>query len=111
MSFRIVAPLVVHWLADRLNSWGAVDGILPWDPAQIAPRVLRLILIINVLTQRDPLHAVETWAAELPLSLWWGDAIEAGQFNDDALAWLLEQVVAHGPSPIATLGMRMQTVH
>ena len=105
--------LAVRLLADRVNWLSVVDTILPWDQdrSRIAPSVLLLMLVINVLTHRNPLYAVETWVATLPLELLWGDGIQASQFNDDALGRVLEDVADHGPQLLATLGMRMQGVH
>ena len=105
--------LAVRLLADRVNWLSVVDTLLPWDPARsrIAPSVLLLTLVINVLTHRNPLYGVEYWAKTLPLSLLWGDTIQASQFNDDALGRVLEDLADHGSKCLATLGMRMQTVH
>ena len=105
--------LAVRLLADRVNWLSVVDTLLPWDPirSKIAPSVLVLMLVINVLTHRNPLYGVETWAATLPLGLLWGDTIQASQFNDDALGRVLEDLADHGPKILAAVGMRMQTVH
>ncbi len=74
-------------LADRVNWLSVVDTLFPWDRARsrIAQSVLLLMLVINVLTHRNPLYGVESWAATLPLPLPWGENIPASQFNDDAL--------------------------
>lgn len=103
---RLSGPVTRDWLS-------VADTILPWDQdrSRIAPSVLLLMLVINVLTHRNPLYAVETWVATLPLDLLWGDGIQASQFNDDALGRVLEDVAVHGPQLLATLGMRMQGVH
>ncbi len=79
--------LAVRLLADRVNWLSVVDTLFPWDRARsrIAPSVLLLMLVINVLTHRNPLYGVESWAATLPLPLLWGENIQASQFNDDAL--------------------------
>ena len=47
------------------------------------------MLVMNVLTQHNPLYQVELWAESLPLPILWGDAITAHQFNDDALGCVL----------------------
>ena len=70
-----------------------------------------LTLVMNVLTQRNPLDSVDTWAAILPLALLWGDSIQASQFNDDALGRVLEDLANHGSKLLATLGLRFQGVH
>lgn len=103
----------VRLLADRVNWLSVVDGIIPWDQARsrIAPSVLLLMLVINVLSQRNPLYTVEAWAETLPLALLWGDTIQASQFNDDALGRILEDLADYGPQLLATLGARMQVVH
>ncbi len=105
--------LAVRLLADRVNWLSVVDTLLPWDRARsrIAPSVLLLMLVINVLTHRNPLYGVESWAATLPLPLLWGENIQASQFNDDALGRVLEDVADHGSQLLATLGMRMQGIH
>ena len=105
--------LAVRLLADRVNGLSVVDTLLPWDPARsrIAPSVLLLTLVINVLTHRNPLYGVEYWAKTLPLSLLWGDTIQASQFNDDALGRVLEDLADHESKCLATLGRRMQTVY
>ena len=66
--------LVVRWLADRVNWLAVVDDSVPWDRdrARIAPSVILLMLVINVLIQRNPLYQVEAWAQTLPLALLWG---------------------------------------
>lgn len=104
--------LAIRWLADRVNWPAVVDGLLPWDPqrAKIAPSVVLLTLIMNVLTQRNPLYRVEDWVATLPLPILWGDAVTASQFNDDALGRVLEDLADHGRVLLATLGARMQAV-
>lgn len=83
--------LAVWWLA-------VVDGLMPWDRARakIAPSVVLLTLVMNVLTQRNPFYRVEDWVATLPLPLLWGDTIKASQFNDDALGRVLEDLADHG---------------
>lgn len=104
--------LAVRWLADRLNGLAVVDGLLPWDRARsrIAPSVLLLTLIINVLTQRNPLYRVQDWVKTLPLELLWGPAVRAEQFNDDAFGRLLEELADHGRRLLGTLGPRMRVV-
>jgi len=104
--------LAVRWLADRVNWIAVVDGLLPWDAqrAKIAPSTVLLTLVMNVLTQRNPLYRVEDWVATLPLPMLWGDAIQASQFNDDALGRVLEDLADHGQALLATLGTRMQAV-
>ena len=69
------------------------------------------MLVINVLTHRNPLYGVQTWAATLPLGLLWGDGIQAYQFNDDALGRVLEDLAHHGPKVLAMVGLRVQSVH
>ncbi len=63
--------IAVRFLADRVNGWSVVDTLLPWDPARsrIAPSILLLMLVINVLCHRNPLYRVENWAATMPLPL------------------------------------------
>jgi hypothetical protein len=104
--------LVIRGLADRVNWLAVVDGLLPWDAqrAKIAPSVVLLTLIMNVLTQRNPLYRVEDWVATLPLPILWGDAVTAAQVNDDALGRVLEDLADHGRALLATLGARMQAV-
>ncbi len=103
----------VRLLADRVNWLSVVDAIIPWDRARsrIAPSVLLLMLVINVLSHRNPLYTVETWAETLPLALLWGETIQASQFNDDALGRTMEDLADYGPQLLATLGLRMQVVH
>lgn len=99
-------------LADRVNWLAVVDDILPWDPARarIAPSIVLLMLVMNVLTQHNPLYQVEYWAESLPLPILWGDTITAHQFNDDALGRVLEDLADHGRALLATLGPRMRAV-
>lgn len=54
------AALAVRLLADRVNWLAVVDAIIPWDPARprITPSVLLLMLVINVLSHRNPLYMV-----------------------------------------------------
>lgn len=105
--------VAVRVLADRVNWLSVVDGIIPWDSARarIAPSVLLLMLVSNVLSRRNPLYTVEAWAQTMPLALLWGETIEASQFNDDALGRTLEDLAEYGPQLLATLGVRMQVVH
>ncbi len=65
--------MAVRLLADRVNWLSVVDTLIPWDRARAASSVLVLMLIINVLTHRNPLDGVETWEATLPLGLLWGE--------------------------------------
>ncbi len=104
--------LATRVLADRANWLAVVDRILPWDPARarIAPSVILLMLVMNVLTQHNPLYQVELWAESLPLPILWGNAVTAHQFNDDALGRVLESLAEHGRSLLATLGPRMQAL-
>ena len=103
----------VRLLADRVNWLAVVDTIIPWDPARarIAPSVLLLMLVMNVLSHRNPLYRVEQWAQTLPLALLWGDTIQASQLNDDALGRTLEDLAEHGSQLLATIGLRMHVVH
>ena len=103
---------VTRILADRVNWLTVVDSVLPWDSARsrISPGMILLMLVINVLTQHNPLYPVEYWAQSLPLALLWGQGITAHQFNDDALGRVLEDLADHGRTLLATLGPRMQAV-
>ena len=65
------------------------------------------MLVINVITQPNPLYHVELWAESLPLPLLWGQGITAHQFNDDALGRVWEDLTDHGHALLATLGPRM----
>ena len=105
--------LATRTLADHVNWLAVVDQLLPWDSARarIAPSVVLLMLVINVLTQHNPLYHVELWAESLPLSILWGEGITAHQFNDDALGRVLEDLADHGRTLLATLGLRMRAVH
>ncbi len=111
-SPRSGTALAVRYLADRINWLSVVDTLLPWDPirARIAPSVVLLMLVINVLTYREPLYKLETWAESLPLGLLWGDAVVASQFNDDAFGRVLDDLADYGPQLLATVGTRMQAV-
>lgn len=104
--------LATRVLADRANWLAVVDRILPWDPARarIAPSVILLMLVMNVLTQHNPLYQVELWVESLPLPILWGNTVTAHQFNDDALGRVLESLAEHGRSLLATLGPRMQAL-
>ena len=104
--------LAMRVLADRVNWCAVVDGILPWDSARarIAPSVVLLTLLMNVLTQHNPLYHVELWAESLPLPILWGEGIVAHQFNDDALGRVLDDLARDGASLLATLGPRMRAV-
>ena len=104
--------LATRVLADRVNWLAVVDQLLPWDPARarMAPGVVLLMLVMNVLTQHNPLYQVELWADSLPLPILWGDTITAHQFNDDALGRVLEDLAEHGRTLLATLGPRMRAV-
>lgn len=104
--------LATRVLADRANWLAVVDQLLPWDPvrARIAPSVVLLMLVINVLTQQNPLYHVELWAESLPLPILWGEDITAHQFNDDALGRVLEDLADHGRALVATLGPRMRAL-
>lgn len=104
--------LAARVLADRVNWLSVVERLLPWDPARarIAPSVILLMLVMNVLTQHHPLYQVELWAESLPLPVLWGETITAHQFNDDALGRVLEAVAEHGRTLLATLGLRMRAV-
>lgn len=66
--------LVTRVLADRVNWLAVVDHMLPWDPARarIAPSIVLLMLVMNVLTQHNSLYQVELWAESLPLPILWG---------------------------------------
>ena len=61
--------LVTRILVDRVNWLAVVDQLLPWDRARsrISPGIVILTLVINVLTQHNPLYEVESWAQTLPL--------------------------------------------
>ena len=104
--------LATRTLADHVNWLAVVDQLLPWDSARarIAPSVVLLMLVINVLTQHNPLYHVELWAESLPLPILWGEGITAHQFNDDALGRVLEDLADHGRTLLATLGLRMRAV-
>ena len=104
--------LATRILADRVNWRAVVDQLLPWDPvrARIAPSIVLLTLIMNVLTPQNPLYPVELWAESLPLPILWGEGITAHQFNDDALGRVLEDLAEHGRALLATLGPRMRAV-
>lgn len=98
-SLRSGTALAVRYLADRINWLSVVDTLLPWDPirARIAPSVVLLMLVINVLTYREPLYKLETWSESLPLGLLWGDAVAASQFNDDTFGRVLDDLADYGP--------------
>ena len=109
---RSGTAVAVRYWADRLNWLAVVDTLMPWDPcrARIAPSAVLLMLVINVLTYRQPLYKLEEWAASLPLGLLWGEALDASQFNDDAFGRVLEDLADYGPQVLATVGARMQAL-
>lgn len=105
-------PLVIRLLADRINGGPVVDGLLPWDRdrTHVAPSVLLLTLLMNVLSQRTPLYHVEGWVRGLPLDLFWDADVTASVFKDDALGRVLEKLAGHGPAVVGTLGVRIQAL-
>jgi len=77
------STIAARCLADRVNGRSVMDTWLPWDQARsrIAPNILLLMLVINVLWHRNPLYRVENWAATMPLPLLWSDQIQDSQCN------------------------------
>jgi transposase len=92
---------VIGRIWDELGLTAVVDASVPQDPQQAMSTGLALkAMVLNVVTGRDPLYRLRSWAEELPLEVLLGGGVQPDHFNDSSVARHLDRFFAAGPEKI-----------
>jgi len=116
------ASALIKALCDELEMAQVIDAAVRWDPRQckLSPGTRIVALVVNALVHREPLYHVEAFYAGQDVALLFGPGVQAGDFNDDALARALDALAEANPSALfsqialnAVLrdGIAVRTVH
>ena len=93
---------LIRAMAERVGLVPTIDAMVGWDPARcrLSPGERILALIINLLTDREPLYPVgEAFnLTDVPLLL--GAGITAADLTDDALGRALDKLAAAGAAAV-----------
>jgi transposase len=92
---------VISRIWDELGLTGVIDETVAQDPQQAMSTGLALkAMVLNVVTGRDPLYRLRSWAEELPLDLLLGPGVHADHFNDSSVARHLDRFFEAGAEKI-----------
>lgn len=92
---------VISGIWDELGLTAVVDASVPQDPQQAMSTGLALkAMVLNVVTGRDPLYRLRSWAEELPLELLLGAGVDADHLNDSSVARHLDRFFEAGPEKV-----------
>jgi transposase len=81
-------------LCDQLNVEDTINTMLDWHPSywKVSPGTHVKAMIINFLCSRSPLYQVEDFYEDLDVEMLFGSRRQASDFNDDALARVLDLI-------------------
>jgi hypothetical protein len=86
-----VAP-ILRALADRIGMVAVIDGLVAWDPSRchLSPGERILALVLNLLTDHQPLYQVMDAFRLTDVPLLLGPGVTAEDLTDDALGRALD---------------------
>lgn len=90
------------WILRQMGFVSTLDALLPWDPKQckLSPGTRLLALTLCVLFDRAALCNVQLVLARQDLSILFGSAAQAADFNDDALGRALDKLARARPARV-----------
>ena len=90
------------WMLRQMGFVSTLDALLPWDPKQckLSPGTRLLALTLCVLFDRAALCNVQQVLARQDLSIPFGSAPQAADFNDDALGRALDKLARARPARV-----------
>ena len=92
---------VISKIWDELDLTAVVDETVAQDPQQAMSTGLAVkAMVLNVVTGRDPLYRLRSWAEELPLDLLLGPGVNADHLNDSSVARHLDRFFEGGAEKI-----------
>jgi transposase len=96
------AAPILRALADRIGLVAVVDQMVAWDPerCRLSPGERILALVLNLLTDRQPLYQVTDAFRLTDVPLLLGPGVAAEDLTDDALGRALDKLAAAGPAAV-----------
>jgi transposase len=93
IDVRTVGALkILSDIWDELFCSETIDSAVSCDTqVLLKPSLALKTLVLNVLCGRDPLYRIQSWLAELPVSLILGQEIDLENFNDTSLGRHLDR--------------------
>ena len=93
---------MVRALADRLGLVPVIDAMVAWDADRyrLSSGERFLALLLNLLTERQPLYAVADAFALTDVPLLLGADVTAADLTDDALGRALDKLAAAGAAAV-----------
>lgn len=95
------APMIKE-VADQIGIREKIDSLVDWDPSQctLSPGQRITSMVMNTLEGRTPLYRMEEFMEDKDVEKMFGEDVEPGHFNDDALGRGLDKFYRAGPSKI-----------
>ena len=96
------AAPILRALADRIGLVAVVDQLVAWDAerCRLSPGERILALVLNLLTDRQPLYQVTDAFRLTDVPLLLGPGVAAADLTDDALGRALDKLAAAGPAAV-----------
>ncbi len=96
------AAPILRALADRIGLVPVIDQMVAWDPerCRLSPGERVLALVLNLLTDRQPLYQVTDAFRLTDVPLLLGPGVTAEDLTDDALGRALDKLAAAGPAAV-----------
>lgn len=88
---------MVSQIMKELNLHGLVDQLVPTDAqCQTRPSDIVQLIVLDILSGRQALVHLESWAAQIDLEKLIREGVSPNQFNDDAIGRHLDRLHAAG---------------
>lgn len=96
------AAPILRALADRVGLVPVIDQMVAWDPERchLSPGERILALVLNLLTDRQPLYQVTDAFRLTDVPLLLGPGVAADDLTDDALGRALDKLAAASPAAV-----------
>ena len=93
---------LIRAMAERIGLVPTIDGLVDWDPlrCRLSPGERVLALLVNLLTDREPLYQVEAAFRLTDVPLLLGAGITPADLTDDALGRALDKLAAAGAATV-----------
>lgn len=88
---------------DRIDFVNQINSLTKWDQARckVSPGQLALAVVLTTFVMvRFPLYKVDSLFRQMDVELLFGEGISADDFNDDAIARMLDKIHAAGCSSL-----------
>lgn len=93
-------PIVRHY-AEKIGMVDVINRLVPSE-MDLKPGVVILGMVLDTLSGRSPLYRLENFLESQDTQLLFGQSIEPGDFNDDAVGRVLDKVFETGTMKIFT---------